>query len=143
MDGSLRCANRRLTRPPRDSAQRRYARRSHAHMEMEAPYYTSLAAAFVRGKLGFAPDAASPSAEDLIQLGLRAGLRLHKFKRTMELRRGRRVFGALTGLAPTSLLGIWSGRGAVLSALVGGRSTPPPSPLPPGAPPSARSTAVR
>src|SRR5260370_40209752 len=93
MDGSLRCANRRLTRPPRDSAQRRYARRSHAHMEMEAPYYTSLAAAFVRGKLGFAPDAASPSAEDLIQLGLRAGLRLHKFKRTMELRRRRRAVG--------------------------------------------------
>src|SRR5258708_31964507 len=87
-------------------------------MEMEAPYYTSLAAAFVRGKLGFAPDAASPSAEDLIQLGLRAGLRLHKFKRTMELRRVRRVLGALRGLAPTSLLDIGSGRGTFLWPLV-------------------------
>jgi hypothetical protein len=87
-------------------------------MEMEAPYYISLAAAFVRGKLSLAPDAASPSDDELIQLGLRAGLRLHKFKRTMELRRVRCILGALRGLAPTSLLDIGSGRGTFLWLLL-------------------------
>ena len=47
-------------------------------------YYTELAAAFVRGKLGGAGDL---SSEELIEVGRARGLRLHKFKRQVELPR--------------------------------------------------------
>ena len=79
-------------------------------------YYTRLAAAFVRGKLGrLAPQLAE---EELIAAGLASGLRLHKFKRNAELPRVRKVIGALRGLAPTSLLDIGSGRGTFLWPLL-------------------------
>jgi SAM-dependent methyltransferase len=73
-------------------------------------YYLDLGAAFVRGRLG-ATDELSP--EQLFQLGLEQGLRLHKFKRS-ELPRVRRVLGILRGVAPGSVLDVGSGRGAFL-----------------------------
>ena len=78
-------------------------------------YYTELAAAFVRGKLGVAGDL---SSEELIGLGRDHGLRLHKFKRQAGLPRVRKVLGVLQGLAPASLLDIGSGRGAFLWPLL-------------------------
>jgi SAM-dependent methyltransferase len=79
-------------------------------------YFTRLAAAYVRGKLGgIAPGL---PAEELIAAGLASGLRLHKFKRNTELPRVRRVLGILRGLAPTSLLDVGSGRGTFLWPLL-------------------------
>lgn len=80
-----------------------------------AHYYTDLAAAFVRGRL---PDAPALPDEDLIRFGLQQGLRLHKFKRTAELPRVRRVLGILQGLAPATLLDVGSGRGVFLWPLL-------------------------
>ncbi len=95
-------------------------------------YYARLAAAFVRGKLIcspllerhqplFAPplDALSLEQMDaLIQLGIGQGLRLHRFKRTMELPRVRKALGILKGLGPRNLLDIGSGRGVFLWPLL-------------------------
>jgi ubiquinone/menaquinone biosynthesis C-methylase UbiE len=78
-------------------------------------YYLDLAAAFMRGKMADAP--ALPPAE-MVRLGLQAGLRLHKFKRTGELPRVRKVLGMLRGLAPQDLLDIGSGRGVFLWPLL-------------------------
>ena len=77
-------------------------------------YFTRLAAAFVRGKLG----SVAPSPEELIAAGLAAGLRLHKFKRNAELPRVRKVLGILRGLAPSSLIDLGSGRGTFLWPLL-------------------------
>src|SRR5262249_50651957 len=55
---------------------------------------------------------------ETVRLALRAGLRLHKFKRTGELPRVRRVLGMLHGLAPQDLLDIGSGRGVFLWPLL-------------------------
>jgi ubiquinone/menaquinone biosynthesis C-methylase UbiE len=82
---------------------------------LSARYYTALAAAFVRGRLPAAP--ALPD-DDLIRFGQQEGLRLHKFKRTAELPRVRRVLGILQGLAPASLLDVGSGRGVFLWPLL-------------------------
>ena len=79
----------------------------------EQPYYTHLAAAFVRGKLGLEAE----SDEALIRLGAQRGLRLHKFKQT-ALPRVLKVLGILAGLQPASLLDIGSGRGAFLWPLL-------------------------
>src|SRR5882762_7585892 len=79
-------------------------------------YFTQLAVSFVRGKLNhISPDLQS---EEVIQAGLAAGLRLHKFKRNTELPRVRKVLGILQGLAPESLLEVGSGRGTFLWPLV-------------------------
>jgi ubiquinone/menaquinone biosynthesis C-methylase UbiE len=56
--------------------------------------------------------------QTLIRFGREHGLRLHKFKRTMELPRVRKVLGILKGLQPQSLLDIGSGRGTFLWPLV-------------------------
>lgn len=79
-------------------------------------YFTRLAAAYVRGKL----EVRTPQlpAEELIELGLSSGLRLHKFKRNAELPRVRKVLGILRGLAPASLLDVGSGRGTFLWPLL-------------------------
>jgi ubiquinone/menaquinone biosynthesis C-methylase UbiE len=82
---------------------------------LDERYYLDLAAAFVRGKMADAPDL--PSAE-MVQFGLQAGLRLHKFKQTSELPRVRKVLGMLRGLAPCDLLDIGSGRGVFLWPLL-------------------------
>lgn len=78
-------------------------------------YYTELATAFVRGKLG---DMSQLSSEEVIRAGLDAGLRLHKFKRNSELPRVRKVLGLLRGLAPANLIDIGSGRGTFLWPLL-------------------------
>ncbi|MGC4114562.1 MAG: class I SAM-dependent methyltransferase [Myxococcales bacterium] len=80
----------------------------------EARYYEELAAAFVRGRLGVSEG----TNAELIERGLAAGLKLHKFKRQAELPRVRRVLGTLHGLAPQDLLDIGSGRGTFLWPLV-------------------------
>lgn len=79
-------------------------------------YFTRLAAAYVRGKLG--REAGRLSPEELIAEGLAAGLRLHKFKRNAELPRVRKVLGILRGLAPSSLVDVGSGRGTFLWPLL-------------------------
>jgi ubiquinone/menaquinone biosynthesis C-methylase UbiE len=81
----------------------------------EGRYYTKLAAAFVRGRLG---DATALTDEQTLAVGRTQGLRLHKFKQQAELPRVRRVLGILHGLAPASLLDIGSGRGAFLWPLL-------------------------
>jgi len=98
---------------------------------MDERYFLDLAAAFVRGKLGGRlqqgdedlwvkplSELSVIQQEQLYQQGLRAGLRMHKFKRTMALPRVQRVFGILKGLQPESLLDIGSGRGAFLWPLL-------------------------
>jgi ubiquinone/menaquinone biosynthesis C-methylase UbiE len=85
------------------------------NFEDDERYYTELAAAFVRGKIGGAGDL---SPEELIGLGRSRGLRLHKFKRQSELPRVRKVLGVLLGLAPAGLLDVGSGRGAFLWPLL-------------------------
>jgi SAM-dependent methyltransferase len=101
-------------------------------MPWETPYYTRFAAAYVRGKLGASmssilpPDLLDTPLEELseaqldavIAVGQEAGLRLHRFKRTMGLPRVRKTLGALHGLAPESLLDVGSGRGAFLWPLL-------------------------
>jgi ubiquinone/menaquinone biosynthesis C-methylase UbiE len=75
-------------------------------------YFSELATAFVRGRLG------NPSAS--IDAGLAAGLRLHKFKQNQDLARVRRVLSLLRRLAPATLLDIGSGRGTFLWPLLAG-----------------------
>jgi ubiquinone/menaquinone biosynthesis C-methylase UbiE len=78
-------------------------------------FYLEPAAAFVRHAL---PDSWDGSPEELVQLGLRAGLRLHRFKRTADLPRVRKVLGILRGLGPESVLDVGSGRGVFLWPLL-------------------------
>jgi 2-polyprenyl-3-methyl-5-hydroxy-6-metoxy-1,4-benzoquinol methylase len=101
-------------------------------MSVYDTYYQRLAAAYVRGRLGSQPGNPSRAQmftrplsalsdadlETIIAAGLEAGLRLHRFKRTMELPRVRRVLGILRGIQPESLLDIGSGRGAFLWPLL-------------------------
>ena len=96
-------------------------------------YFDTLVAAFVRGKLAadyqagsahdrlwrcLLEDLSSDDVEQLVRLGKEAGLRLHKFKRTMELPRVKRVLGVLKGLGPADLLDVGSGRGTFLWPLL-------------------------
>jgi SAM-dependent methyltransferase len=91
-------------------------------MPQKTPYYTRLAAAYVRGRLGAGISAdlldtplewlSEAQLGALIAAGHGAGLRLHRFKRTMGLPRVRKTLGALRGLAPDRLLDVGSGRGA-------------------------------
>ena len=83
--------------------------------DLNARYFVQLAAAYVRGKL---PDVPAISEAELVQLGAKAGLRMHRFKRTSALPRVRRVLGVLRGLAPDDLLDIGSGRGVFLWPLL-------------------------
>jgi ubiquinone/menaquinone biosynthesis C-methylase UbiE len=99
---------------------------------MRQSYFDRLAAAFVRGKLAGDPAAkrhadlfARPLGQltegelrALIHIGLAHDLRLHKFKRTMDLARVRKALGILRGLRPAELLDIGSGRGAFLWPLL-------------------------
>ncbi len=78
-------------------------------------HYSELAAAFCRGRLDLV---SSTSDGDALCAGNAAGLRLHKFKRSAELPRVRRVLGTLRSFAPTSLLDIGSGRGVFLWPLL-------------------------
>ncbi len=78
-------------------------------------FYLEPASALVRHTLPDAPDGAP---ETLVQLGLRAGLPMHRFKRTADLPRVRKVLGILHGLSPESILDIGSGRGVFLWPLL-------------------------
>jgi ubiquinone/menaquinone biosynthesis C-methylase UbiE len=81
-----------------------------------APLYLQLAAAYVRGVLPDVP--ASASDDELVHLGKTAGLKMHRFKRTMELPRVRAVLGVLQGLQPENLLDVGTGRGVFLWPLM-------------------------
>lgn len=76
-------------------------------------YYSQLAAAFVRGRLG-RPDLGGNA---LIALGREQGLRLHRFKRN-DLPRVHKVIGILKGLRPDGLLDVGTGRGTFLWPLL-------------------------
>ena len=73
-------------------------------------YFDELACAFVRGRLG--------NGSATLTDGLKAGLRLHKFKVNADLPRVRRVIGVLRGLSPDNLLDVGSGRGTFLWPLL-------------------------
>jgi ubiquinone/menaquinone biosynthesis C-methylase UbiE len=83
--------------------------------EIHKRFYLEPAAAYVRSLLPDTPDA--PHAE-VVQHGLRAGLRLHRFKRTSDVPRVRKVLGILRGLNPGDILDIGSGRGVFLWPLL-------------------------
>lgn len=74
-------------------------------------HYEQFAAAYVRGKLGI-----DGSDQEVLE---RAGdLRLHRFKRSNQLPRVRKVLGTLHGLAPERLLDLGTGRGVFLWPLL-------------------------
>ena len=95
-------------------------------------YYLKLAAAFVRGRyalgdqFGLPDELCEKPLDDLspdelaaiFRCGVEAGLKLHKFKRTTELARVRRVFGVLRSLVPEDILDVGSGRGVFLWPLL-------------------------
>src|SRR5215467_14951885 len=102
----------------------------HMHtMNTRVEYFQRLVAAYIRGKLLL--DQQHPAlfyqpidelsvgeVQTLIQLAHHQELRLHRFKRTMELPRVRKVLGILKGIQPRNLLDIGSGRGAFLWPLL-------------------------
>src|SRR5262245_29078511 len=83
-------------------------------MLTDESHHVALAAAFCRGRLG------DPALDDrtAVAAGLAAGLKLHRFKRSAELPRVRRVIGALRALAPATLLDVGTGRGVFLWPLI-------------------------
>ena len=97
-----------------------------------AHYYVRHAAALVRGRslMGDAIPLAthlqrvsldqltSVDITQIMQTGVAAGLRLHKFKRTMGLARVQRVLGVLKQINPSELLDVGSGRGVFLWPLL-------------------------
>lgn len=101
-------------------------------MDVQTDYYDTLASAFIRGQLQRDPVDAAQSTlfstpldtlsdadrQAIIQIGKQRELRIHRFKKTMELARVRKVLGTLKGLQPTNLLDIGSGRGAFLWPLL-------------------------
>jgi ubiquinone/menaquinone biosynthesis C-methylase UbiE len=87
----------------------------HDHDDLAKYYYLDLAAAYVRGSRADAPVL---SDLELVRHGLSVGLRLHRFKRTTELPRIRRVLGILRGMHPDNVLDVGSGRGVFLWPLL-------------------------
>lgn len=97
-----------------------------------AQLYRRLAAAYIRGKakqttsLDLPASWLTPPLDTLteaeltaiIDCGLAAGVRLHRFKQTMGLARVERVLGILQGIQPAELLDVGSGRGAFLWPLL-------------------------
>lgn len=83
--------------------------------DFAARFYLEPAAAHARHTLALGPDLPTAS---VIDAAMRAGLRLHSFKRTADLPRVRRVLGILRGLAPESVLDVGSGRGLFLWPLL-------------------------
>jgi ubiquinone/menaquinone biosynthesis C-methylase UbiE len=77
-------------------------------------HYVALAAAYVRGATG------EPHLDDdaAIELGVARGLKLHRFKRTMELQRIKPVLGALRAFGVQTLVDLGSGRGAFVWPLL-------------------------
>ncbi|MBO0794797.1 MAG: class I SAM-dependent methyltransferase [Ktedonobacteraceae bacterium] len=98
-------------------------------MSTQIEYFERLVAAFIRGRLPLdqrhvtlfnkpLDELSAAEAQVLIQLAQVQELRIHRFKRTMELPRVRKVLGILRGLQPRNLLDIGSGRGAFLWPLL-------------------------
>jgi ubiquinone/menaquinone biosynthesis C-methylase UbiE len=98
-------------------------------MSTQVEYFEQLVAAFIRGKLLLdqqhaalfnkpLDELSTREIQALIQLAQDRELRLHRFKRTMELPRVRKVLGILKGIQPSNLLDIGSGRGAFLWPLL-------------------------
>jgi SAM-dependent methyltransferase len=83
--------------------------------DLATRYYTDLAAAYVRGTLADPPELAPA---ELVRLGLRAGLRLRRFRRGAALPRVRKVLNTLRSLGPADLLDVGSGRGVSLWPLL-------------------------
>lgn len=76
-------------------------------------HFEHFAAAYARGKLGL-----SGSDEEVLEKALAAELRLHRFKRSNQLPRVRKVLGALHALAPQQMLDLGTGRGVFLWPLL-------------------------
>ena len=74
-------------------------------------HYEQFAAAYVRGKLGI-------EGSDAEVLSAAGDLRLHRFKRSSQLPRVRKVLGTLHALAPERLLDLGTGRGVFLWPLL-------------------------
>ncbi len=100
-------------------------------MQIQREYYQPLAAAYIRGKLHTIAGREHPelfeSALDqltdneiahLVELAQTHELRLHRFKRSMELPRVQKVLGILKNLQPANLLDIGTGRGVFLWPLL-------------------------
>jgi ubiquinone/menaquinone biosynthesis C-methylase UbiE len=100
-------------------------------MQTQREYYQPLAAAYIRGKLhtiaggkypelfGSELEALSDDAiARLVALAREHELRLHRFKRSMDLPRVQKVLGILKGLQPANLLDIGTGRGVFLWPLL-------------------------
>jgi 2-polyprenyl-3-methyl-5-hydroxy-6-metoxy-1,4-benzoquinol methylase len=90
-------------------------------------YYLQFAAAFVRGTLANLPDPLSQTPlesleeeqlEQVYELGRESGLRLHRYKRSAQLPRVRKILGALQGIRPAELLDLGTGRGVFLWPLL-------------------------
>jgi SAM-dependent methyltransferase len=100
-------------------------------MDDQRSYYVRLAAAYVRGYraeevLPIDPrllnttldELSTDEQRQLLQIGLAAQIRLHRFNQTTLLPRVAAVLGILRGFVPTNLLDIGSGRGAFLWPLL-------------------------
>jgi len=98
-------------------------------MSIQVEYFERLVAAFIRGNLPLdqrqaalfnkpLDEVSAWEIQTLIELARDQELRIHRFKRTMELPRVRKVLGILKGLQPRNLLDIGSGRGAFLWPLL-------------------------
>ena len=79
-------------------------------------FYEQLAAAYVRGMRPDIGSIADPA--EMFAQARAAGLKLHRFKRTMDLPRVRAVLGILRGVAPESLIDFGTGRGVFLWPLL-------------------------
>lgn len=77
--------------------------------------YAEPAQAYVRGRR---PDLAALDGAALLAAGAEAGLKLHRFKRTMGLPRVSRAIGALRAIGPADLLDVGPGRGVFLWPLL-------------------------
>lgn len=91
-------------------------------LDLPQRYYLESASAFVRGKfpidVPFHDTALHDLSEEQLEIiflyGKENGLKLHKFKKTMELPRVNKVMGILTGMQPDNILDIGTGRGVFL-----------------------------
>lgn len=100
-------------------------------MQMQREYYQPSAAAYIRGKLSRVANReqlglftreletlTENEIERLLELARSHELRLHRFKRAMDLPRVQKVLGILRGLQPANLLDIGTGRGVFLWPLL-------------------------
>ncbi len=78
-------------------------------------YFAEFAAAYARGML---EPSLLAGGGDPVLLGKAHGLKMHRFKRTLDLPRVRAVLGALQGIQPADLLDVGTGRGVFLWPLL-------------------------